>query len=191
MHSRAIWAPPHARHSCLYLQLGNLHLPSFHRRQMEACWDWVRWAVKPAPGQAEASGSQASIGWWGFHGQDDAEWSSCRQTLHRAMALSRPVKASLYRRKSCTDHRRSKRYGRSGFGRTTFWPMTTPTITSTLCACSEFFNRGHRVMSELCRCFVGEMDCVIPSQPHQPPASFTFPKRSSGKTPVLRSFQHA
>ena len=103
VHSRAIWAPPHARHSCLYLQLGNLHLPSFHRRQMEACWDWVRWAVKPDPGQAETSGSQASIGWWGFHGQDDAEWSSCRQTLHRAMALSRPVKASLYRQKSCTD----------------------------------------------------------------------------------------
>ena len=77
-------------------------------------------------------------------------------------------------------HRRSKRYGRSGFGRTTFWPMTTPTITSTLCACSEFFNRGHLVTSEPCRCFVGEMDCVIPSQPHQPPASFTFPKRSFG-----------
>ena len=71
-------------------------------------------------------------------------------------------------------HRRSKRYGRSGFGRTTFWPMTTPTITSTLCACSEFINRGHRVTSEsYCRCFVGEMDCVIPSQPHQLPASFT------------------
>ena len=67
-------------------------------------------------------------------------------------------------------HRRSKRYGRSGFGRTTFWPMTTPTITSTLCACSEFFNRGHQVTSESCRCFVGEMDCAIPSQPH-PPAS--------------------
>ena len=30
------------------------------------------------------------------------------------------------------------------------------------------------------------MDCVIPSQPHQPPALFTFPKRSFGKkTPVL------
>ena len=73
-----------------------------------------------------------------------------------------------------------------------FGPMTTPTITSTLCACSEFFNRGHQVKSEPCRCFVGEMDCVIPSQPHQPPASFTFPKRSFGKkTPVLRSFQHA
>ena len=83
-------------------------------------------------------------------------------------------------RKLCQDHRRSKRYGRSGFGRTTFWPMTTPTITSTLCACSEFFIRGHRVTSEPCRCFVGEMDCVIPSQPHQPPASFTFPKRSFG-----------
>ena len=78
-------------------------------------------------------------------------------------------------------HRRSKRYGRSGFGRTTFWPMTTPTITSTLCAYSEFINRGHRVTSEPCRCFVGEMDCVIPSQPHQPPASFTFPKRSLGR----------
>ena len=90
-----------------------------------------------------------------------------------------------------TSHGRSKRYGRSGFGRTTFWPMTTPTITSTLCACSEFFNRGHRA-SERCRCFVGEMDCVIPSQPHQPPASFTFPKRSfRKKAPVLRSFQHA
>ena len=89
-------------------------------------------------------------------------------------------------------HRRSKRYGRSGFGRTTFWPMTTPTITSALCACSEFINLGHRVTSEPCCCFVGEMDCVIPSQPHQPPASFTFPKRSFGKkTPVLRSFQHA
>ena len=70
-------------------------------------------------------------------------------------------------------HRRSKRYGWSGFGRTTFWPMTTPTITSTLCTCSEFFNRGHRVTSEPCRCIVGEMDCVIPSQPHQPLASFT------------------
>ena len=90
-------------------------------------------------------------------------------------------------------HRRSKRYGRSGFGRTTFWPMTTPTITSTLCACSEFINRGHRVTSEpYCRCFVGEMDCVIPSQPHQLPTSFTFPKRSFGKkTPVVRSFHSA
>ena len=36
--------------------------------------------------------------------------------------------------------------------------------------------------------FVGGMDCVIPSQPHQPPASFTFPKRSFGKkAPVLHS----
>ena len=44
-------------------------------------------------------------------------------------------------------------------------------------------------MSEPCRCFVGEMDCVIPSQPHQPPASFSFPKRSFGKkTPVLAVF---
>ena len=50
--------------------------------------------------------------------------------------------------------------------------MTTPTITSTLCACSAFVNRGHRVTSQPCRCFVGEMDCVVPSQPHQPPASF-------------------
>ena len=80
------------------------------------------------------------------------------------------------------NHRHSKRYGRSGFGRTIFWSMTTPTITFTLCACSEFFNRGHRVKSEPCRCFVGEMDCLIPSQPHQ-----TILK----KAPVLRSFQHA
>ena len=89
-------------------------------------------------------------------------------------------RGSQMMRMSCiTDwnHRRSKRYGRSGFGRTTFWPMTTPTITSTLCVCSEFFNREGRVTSEPCRCFVGEMDCVIPSQPHQAPASFTFPKR--------------
>ena len=41
----------------------------------------------------DASVSQASIGWWGFRGQDGAVWSSCRQMLHRAMALAQPVKA--------------------------------------------------------------------------------------------------
>ena len=77
-------------------------------------------------------------------------------------------------------HRRTKWYGQSGLGRTTFCPMTSPTITSTLCACSEFINCGHRVTSEpYCRCFVGEMDCMI--LPHQLPASFTFPKRSFGR----------
>ena len=67
--------------------------------------------------------------------------------------------------------------------------MTTPTNTSMLCACSEFF---YELRVNLVAAFFGEMDCVIPSQPHQPPASFTFPKRSFGKkAPVLRSFQHA
>ena len=117
----------------------------------------------------------------------DSHQNMCKCTLQLSCIF---ITCQLYMRQ--TVHRRSKRYGWSGFGRTTFWPMTTPTITSMLCACSEFINHGHRVTSEPCRCFVGEMNCVIPSQPHQPPASFTFPKRSFGKkTPVLRSFQYA
>ena len=69
-------------------------------------------------------------------------WSLCTTKLPYTTYL-----CGVYELQSCPilhTHRRSKRYGRSGFGRTTFWPMTTPTIISKLCACSEFFNRGHR-----------------------------------------------
>ena len=54
-------------------------------------------------------GNHPKTGLLGLRGQTESVWSSCRQNVHRGIALALPVKASLYKREFSADQLRSLR----------------------------------------------------------------------------------
>ena len=85
-----------------------------------------------------------------------------------------------------TSQGRRRRYGRSGFGRTTFLEI------GRACACAHDEVGVAKLAAAMASCVTSRAFQVVnlPPAPHQPPASCIFPKRSFGKKNiVLRSFQ--